>query len=77
MRDAGAQITTSESILYQIMRASPSSDSAEFLVHSADTLRACAGDSDHPGFKALTGLIKEYDPSTRDSLQKLIAGRGF
>ncbi|GAA6022070.1 hypothetical protein JCM8202_004399 [Rhodotorula sphaerocarpa] len=54
MRDAGAQITTSESILYQIMR-----------------------DSDHPGFKALTGLIKEYDPSTRDSLQKLIAGRGF
>ncbi|KWU46769.1 Isochorismatase hydrolase [Rhodotorula sp. JG-1b] len=54
MRDSGAQITTSESILFQIMR-----------------------DADHPGFKALTGLIKEYDPITRDSLQKLIAGRGF
>ncbi|POY71230.1 hypothetical protein BMF94_5542 [Rhodotorula taiwanensis] len=54
MRDSGAQITTSESILYQIMR-----------------------DSAHPGFKALTGLIREYDDSTRDSLQHLIGGRGF
>lgn len=75
MRDSGAQITTSESILYQIMRTSSCQNSVSPT--RSDLNRLPTGDANHPGFKALTGLIKEYDPITRDSLQKLIAGRGF
>ncbi|RKP09342.1 Isochorismatase-like protein [Thamnocephalis sphaerospora] len=44
MRQAGAAITTSESILFQL-----------------------AGDSKHPHFKALSGLVKEWQPIDRQN----------
>ena len=71
MRQAGAQITTSESIAFQL-QSRPSATCAGQLKSELRLTLPCIGDASLPTFKPFSSLIKEEKNATRDSLQKLL-----
>jgi Isochorismatase family len=66
MRQAGAQITTSESMLFQLQGMLPNP-----LAMSLE-LMCCVVDASNPKFKAFSNMIKEEKEGTANTLQTLL-----
>jgi Isochorismatase family len=66
MRQAGAQITTSESMLFQLQGMPPTP-----LVMSLE-LKHCVVDASSPKFRAFSNMIKEEKEATAHTLQTLL-----
>jgi hypothetical protein len=65
MRQAGAQITTSESMLFQLMRK-------RLAANSTCRSRPPTGDSSESNFKAFSTVIKEEKAATTSALETLL-----
>jgi hypothetical protein len=70
MRQAGAQITTSESVLFQLQGMTPFLRCDSLLLTVYFTV-----DSSGPNFKAFSNVIKEEKDATAQTLQTLLPTR--
>ncbi|EIM88303.1 Isochorismatase hydrolase [Stereum hirsutum FP-91666 SS1] len=68
MRQAGAQITTSESLLFQLQRDG-------YRIHFSHRLACTIGDSSTPEFRSFARAIKEEKENTTKAVQALLQAR--
>ena len=65
MRQSGAAITTSESLIFQLMGM------FDLPSVSARIQTRITGDASHPKFKAISGIIKAEKDNTKKTLEAL------